>query len=140
MKLRSCLAALVDLVGFGSLAAGVGACLLALAVAGSASAGQPRPDRAPVARLDGTKGAEALASLPPAAQAMISATLGRDDRSYHVATARDGLRAENPAQRLNLHFRLAGVDVRAGVARLGLTARALGHGEALRPLAPVRPS
>jgi hypothetical protein len=94
---------------------------------------------APVAhhRLD-TQGG--LSSLPLRAQGPVSATLGADAPAYLVATSGTGLKAQNPAQHLNLRFVRSGIQVRSAQTRLGLSLRAVGYGGSLEPVGAVRPS
>ena len=65
-----------------------------------------------------------LADLPLEAQGPVSAALGRAAGGYGVV----GLRANNPAQRLNARFDAAGVTVTAGEAFLRL--HLIGYGRA----------
>jgi hypothetical protein len=76
-----------------------------------------------------------LLSLPAAAQAPISATLGRDQAAYRL----HGLVAHNPAQRLAARFSRSGVTVTAGSTRFAMVLEAFGRVNALRALAPGRP-
>ena len=65
------------------------ALLLALVLAATltSTGGGPGRHAAPASP---PQGASALAALPPAAQASISAVLGRDDPRYHAAPAAGG--------------------------------------------------
>jgi hypothetical protein len=76
-----------------------------------------------------------LLSLPAAAQAPVSAALGRDEAAYQI----HGLVARNPAQRLVARFGRSGVAVTAGSARFGIALEAFGRPDALRALAPASP-
>ncbi len=65
-----------------------------------------------------------LADLPTAAQATVSATLGRDSAAYQVQPAGAGYHARTPAQDLRADFGPGGVRVCAaggGCARLALS-------------------
>jgi FG-GAP repeat len=73
--------------------------------------------------------------LPAAAQAPVSAALGRDQAAYRI----NGLVARNPAQRLVARFGHSGVAVTAGSARFGIALEAFGRPNALRALAPGSP-
>jgi FG-GAP repeat len=76
-----------------------------------------------------------LLSVPAAAQAPISAALGRDQAAYQIR----GLAAHNPSQRLAARFRRSGVAIMAGRTRFAIALRAFGRGGTLRPLAAVSP-
>jgi hypothetical protein len=80
-----------------------------------------------------------LASLPPAAQGVISATLGGESPAYRVSGFGDGYRASNPAQHLRARFARGGVHVLSGGVRLGLHLSAAGYGASLVALAPALP-
>ncbi|MFL5830921.1 MAG: hypothetical protein ACJ76X_13485 [Solirubrobacteraceae bacterium] len=78
-----------------------------------------------------------LADLPLEAQGPVSAALGGAAGGYGVV----GLRANNPAQRLNARFDAAGVTVTAGEASLRL--RLVGYGRAsttVKAITPVAPA
>src|SRR5262245_54075599 len=76
----------------------------------------------------------ALGSLPPAAQGLVSRTLGQGDRSYHARGGDGGLVLENRRHGLDGRFDAHGFEVTAGVARIGLSLRAAGRGDTLRPV------
>jgi hypothetical protein len=78
---------------------------------------------------------EGLLSLPAAAQAPISAALGRDQAVYRI----HGLVAHNPAQRLVARFGRSGVAVTAHSARFAIALKAFGRPSSLRPLAAGSP-
>jgi hypothetical protein len=78
---------------------------------------------------------EGLLSLPAAAQAPVSAALGRDEAAYRL----HGLVARNPAQRLLARFGRSGVAVTAGSARFAMALKAFGRPSSLRPLAASSP-
>ncbi len=81
-----------------------------------------------------------LLSLPAAAQAPISAALGRDERSYRVRALPDReFAAANPAQRLRATFTAAGASITAGDARLALALRGYGVANALTPAPRAAP-
>jgi hypothetical protein len=75
------------------------------------------------------------AVLPLGAQSAVSAALGRDEPGYRVL----GLRARNPAQRLDMTFSVAGVSVASGAGRIGLSLAGFGYATALAPVAPAVP-
>jgi hypothetical protein len=104
-----------------------GAAALACAAALVALPGSTAP-RQPAAHLG-------LSSLPAAAQAPISAALGRDEPAYRVSA----LRAVNPAQRLRIGFSPAGVTVASGGARLDMALAGYGNAGALGALGVVTP-
>ncbi len=115
----------------------------------------------PLARADRDtrKPRQGLSSLPVAAQAVVSATLGRDDARYQVrpkagAPARQAevprascpcsgmakmamaqsvgaLSAQNPAQQLEADFTRQGMDVRSGQAHWRLELSGYGYGDRL---------
>jgi len=74
-----------------------------------------------------------LTDLPLAAQATISATLGRDDPAYQVAVQGTRLHTENPQHGLAVDFTPAAVEVTKGQARFALALTSVGYGEPLLP-------
>jgi hypothetical protein len=61
------------------------------------------------ADLNATRGPRAFASLPLAAQAAISTTLGRDNCSYHALPSPAGFQAQNRPHGLEVAFTRGGV-------------------------------
>ena len=81
-----------------------------------------------------------LSSLPLAAQAMISATLGRDDARYRVGTAQGALCAESPNHALGTYFTLNGIQVRTGRGTpWRMTLRGYGYGDRLEQVREATP-
>jgi FG-GAP repeat len=80
-----------------------------------------------------------LASLPLAAQGVVSGALGADNGAYRVSAAHGGLRAVNPGQELRAGFDRQGVLVQSGATRLRLHLGAIGYGASLAAIAPVMP-
>ncbi|MGO9603138.1 MAG: hypothetical protein ACLQAT_07005 [Candidatus Binataceae bacterium] len=81
-----------------------------------------------------------LSSLPLAAQAVISATLGRDDARYWVGTEHGALHAQNPAQALGADFTPAAVKVRAGKgASVAFALRGYGYGDRVEQVHAAAP-
>jgi hypothetical protein len=80
-----------------------------------------------------------LLRLPLAARAAISRTLGRDDPAYRVTEAEGGFRVTNQPQGLQSWFSAAGVRVRAGESRFGLSLTGYGSGGTVRPVSSVAP-
>src|SRR6266498_896683 len=80
-----------------------------------------------------------LSGLRPAAQAQISAVLGRDQSSYHAVRRASGLRMENRNHGLAAHFTSKGVEVRAGRASWSLALRGYGYGNDLQAAVAVVP-
>jgi len=80
-----------------------------------------------------------LTHLPIGAQGAISATLGREDRSYHAARSSDGLRASNGRHDLRIDFLGEGVAVVLGEDRAAWSLRAVGYGSALAPVTSATP-
>jgi hypothetical protein len=125
-----------------ALLAAVGA-LTAVALASWGSGGAPARTVAAPHRVLGERSAGAyrsprqagLLSLPAAAQASVSAALGRDQAAYRIR----GLVARNPAQRLSARFGRSGVAIKTGSARFGIALKAFGRAGALRALSPVVP-
>jgi hypothetical protein len=74
-----------------------------------------------------------------AAQALVSRTLGRDDRAFHATPAAGGFSFNNMRQGLTAQFGRNGVLVRAGDGRLGLALTSYGHGGRRIPLASALP-
>src|SRR5688572_9054301 len=75
--------------------------------------------------------ADHIGALPPAAQGVVSRTLGRDDRSYHALASNGALSFENRWHALQARFGVLGLEIRAGGGQLGLSLRASGYGEDL---------
>jgi hypothetical protein len=69
-----------------------------------------------------------LTDLPQAAQATISASLGRDDPAYQVAVQGTRLHTENPQHGLAVDFTSV-VKVAKGQARFALALTGVGYGE-----------
>jgi len=82
-------------------------------------------------------GVAGLSSLPVAAQANISAALGRDSSEYYARPASGGFEASSRG--LAARFISTGIEVSSGSAHWGLTLRGYGHGDALRKATPVAP-
>jgi FG-GAP repeat len=80
-----------------------------------------------------------LSDLPPAAQAQISAALGREHSSYHAVARGGGFRAANPKHSLVADFAPSGVKVSVGTATWSLALRGYGYGEALQAVSAVAP-
>jgi FG-GAP repeat len=118
-------------IGMWSVAAAVAIVAAGIGVELTVSGGVDRPGvvHHRVAALGG------LASVPAAAQPVVSAALGSDDAAYRVLE----LRAANPAQRLGLAFSTSGVTIRAGLARVHLSFTGFGYASAARPVAHVKP-
>jgi hypothetical protein len=72
-----------------------------------------------------------LLSLPAAAQAPVSAALGRDEPGYRVRGAATGFVASNPLQHLSTRFTAGGVSIADAGARLAL--RLNGYGSTTAP-------
>jgi uncharacterized protein (DUF2345 family) len=73
-----------------------------------------------------------LADLPLAAQAVVGATLGREDQRYHALREEGGVRLENAAHGFTARLRSAGgLEVERGKSRWGLELRGIGYGEEL---------
>lgn len=118
-------------------------CSLALIVLslGAGSLAQGQDGAAPKIRPDpaGAPASTDLASLPLPAQATISATLGREDAAYHAGTQEAGPQVTNAKHGLTAAFTPAGVEVRSGTARWGLTLTGVGYGDTLQPVPPGTP-
>jgi hypothetical protein len=80
-----------------------------------------------------------LASLPPEAQAGISAALGRDLPAYQARPQGAGFQAENARQKLAADFTPAGVEVRSGSALCKVALRGYGYGNSLRAVGTAVP-
>ena len=111
---------------------------LALAAALLEGAAGERSSIAPPSRFSGAA-RQGLSALPLAAQGPVSAAVGRADRAYRVSDGHGGLTAVSPAQGLSERFGRAGVWVRSGATRVGLSLRAVGYGATLRSLGEVAP-
>jgi hypothetical protein len=80
-----------------------------------------------------------LSDLPVAAQAHVSAALGRDRSSYHAVPRAGGFGLENARHGLSADFTSEAVRVRAGTVRWGLSFLGHGYGDevpAARAVAP----
>ena len=80
-----------------------------------------------------------LSDLPLAAQAQISAALGRDHASYHALARDEGFRVENRKHGLVTDFAASGIRVRVGTATWRLALRGYGYGDELQPVKAVAP-
>jgi hypothetical protein len=113
----------------------------ALVAGGLAASGAPGP-------TSGERGVQPAAqraklgfqALPQAARAPVAQALGRHDRAYHVRRASSGLLAATSGPHgLEASFTSAGVRVRSGPARLGLSLRTFGYGDARRGVVGAQP-
>ena len=82
-------------------------------------------------------GVAGLSSLPVAAQANISAALGRDGFEYYAHPVSGGFEAHSGG--LASRFTRAAVEVNSGSARWGLALRAYGYGDALKTVHAIEP-
>ena len=96
-----------------------------------------RPGHSSVTQIAGEPAK--LSGMPLAAQAQISAVLGRDQSSYHAVPRASGFRMENKNHRLAADFTSKGVEVRAGRASWRLALRGYGYGNELRAAVAVVP-
>jgi|SRR5579863_5615009 len=78
-------------------------------------------------------------NVSEAAQAIISAALGRKDSAYRVWEQARDLRAENQQQKFATDFTADSVTVRSGAALCRMTLRSFGYGEALAAVSPAAP-
>lgn len=85
------------------------------------------------------RGSTSLSNLPVAAQASISAALGRDKSQYHLRAAGRGFEAITPPQRLDTRFTAQGVEVSSGTLRWSMALQGYGYGEALKAVQAVTP-
>jgi hypothetical protein len=74
-----------------------------------------------------------------AAQAQVSAALGRDHASYHARARGEGFRVENRKHGLVTDFAASGIRVRVGTATWRLALRGYGYGDELQPVKAVAP-
>ena len=81
----------------------------------------------------------AFAGLPVPAEALLSATLGRDNHAFLVTPSPGGFTVDNARQHLAARFSRGGVLVRSGAAQIGLSLDAYGDGDRLSMLAAVQP-
>jgi hypothetical protein len=122
-----------------------GRCLVvALAIAPSAlpapdgvAVSLHRPGPPPVAET--AVDSASLSDLPLAAQAQISAVLGRDQSSYHAVPQAGGFRVANSKHGLAAEFTPAAVRVRAGTASWGLSLLGYGYSDAPSAATAVAP-
>src|SRR5579864_4334642 len=83
---------------------------------------------------------ETSSHLPPLAQSVISATLGRDVPLYRVRGEGRGFRAENVRHRLAARFTSRRVEVERGNTRWAMAVSSLGRGHAMRSIDRVAPN
>ena len=112
----------------------LGAALVCLAALAATSIG-PRAHGRPTVSAAHRLAVAALLRLPAGARGPISAALGGDEATYRVS----GLRAWNPAQRMQLRFSRRGVTLSSGATRLSLAFAGVGRGEALHPVRSAAP-
>jgi hypothetical protein len=117
------------------------AALLALVAAVALWAWLPSALRgaAPVAATHSASHGLGLSALPLTAQGVASSTVAASNPAYRIGHSAGGLRADNPAQRLEAGFHASGVDVRAGATRVHLALQGVGWGARLRPVAAAQP-
>jgi hypothetical protein len=113
--------------------AGILIALLILVALSGVLLGTRHSAPAPAARARGLSHGSLL-SLPLAARAPVSATLGAASSAYRVSAGRAGLAAASPAQHLNVRFGAAGIAVASGATKLDLSLRAAGYGASLTAL------
>jgi hypothetical protein len=80
-----------------------------------------------------------LSNLPVAAQASISASLGRDTSQYHALAAGTGFETITLSQRLDTHFAAQGAEVSSGRVHWNISLQAYGYGDALKAVQAVTP-
>jgi hypothetical protein len=97
------------------------------------------PQPAPRAGRATVKSRQGLSSLPVAAQALVSATLGENDRRYQVAAVASTMRVQNPAQALQADFTRQGMDVRSGQTHWRLALVGYGYGVHLERVGEAAP-
>jgi hypothetical protein len=85
------------------------------------------------------QGSTPAASLPVAAQAGISACLGRDASQYHARAVRGGFETTTPSQRFDTRFTAQGAAVSSGRVRWSMALEGYGYGVALQPVQVVMP-
>ena len=78
-------------------------------------------------------------TLPAAAQAHISAAIGKDQDVYHAVREAAGVRLDNPDHAVSASFTSAGVRFRLGTSQWGLKLRGHGYGDGLVDAKPVAP-
>lgn len=78
-------------------------------------------------------------SLDSAAQAQISAAIGRDQPAYQLVAGPKGFHGENAAHGLAAEFSPTGVDFRSGSNHWGVALRGYGYGHQLVSVASVSP-
>ncbi len=86
-----------------------------------------------------SQGADVRA-LPPAVQASISATVGRDQLAYHGAAWPPGVRMQNAANAMTVEFTSARIDLHQGDVRWGMALRGYGRGNRLQAVRSTLPS
>jgi len=81
-----------------------------------------------------------VSDLPLAAQALISATLGRDNATYQFQATADGYRVTNMSTTLQADFSAAGLHIQAGGAQWTLALQGVGYGDAAQAVNTVMPT
>jgi trimeric autotransporter adhesin len=82
---------------------------------------------------------DAGAALPAAAEAPVSAIVGRGDQAYRAVPSGHGYVLRNGSQRLGGFFGTSGAVFSSGTAWLGMTLTSYGYGDRLRAVAGTRP-
>ncbi|HEY1509367.1 MAG TPA: hypothetical protein VGF93_10220, partial [Solirubrobacteraceae bacterium] len=81
----------------------------------------------------------ASAVLPAAAEAPVSAIVGRTDQAYRALPSGHEYVLRNGGQRLRGFFGISGAVFSSGAARLGMRLTSYGHGDRLRAVTAARP-
>jgi hypothetical protein len=77
--------------------------------------------------------------LPAAAEAPVSAIVGRTDQAYRALPSGHEYVLRNGGQRLRGFFGISGAVFSSGAARLGMRLTSYGHGDRLRAVTAARP-
>ncbi len=79
-------------------------------------------------------------SLPPLAQAAISAAIGHDQPAYHATSSPSGARMRNEGNNFSVEFSDTGLDLKQVAHRFGMRLRESGRGQVLHEVAAATPS
>ena len=84
-------------------------------------------------------GSAPVTNLPVAAQASISASLGRDASQYHARAVAGGFQTTTLSQHLDTRFTAQGAEISSGRVHWSMGLQGYGYGMAVKPLQAVMP-
>jgi hypothetical protein len=81
-----------------------------------------------------------LADLPPAAQTLVSSTLGHDDATYQFQPTADGYHAANASHTWQADFSNLGMRLTANNSQWTFALQGIGYGDAVQTVSAVAPT